>query len=327
MAIALTVRGVDRTRRKKIIIYEPTFSSNYAVNGDTLNFLTASNPEMLADAFPGLDLPENIIVEENAGGLAFKSVKGTLNSNHKLKVFQLPNSTGVVGYAPGGGDVKGSANTDVGIASGTLPTNGALLSNLAAANNTTAFTLALQPDFPRNISISFKNINAGASTGNAVDVVIVGTWRGAAQTETISFTALELTSTAQNEVATKYGSKPFSTITSITPSAAQPANWQHGAGPGSKIGLPTDLTTPVEADVVKITKNAANLAVTGLVDTTNMTVNVGALTDGDDVSIMYKSANAMKDDAPLAEFPDATAYPAALLTDDANMRIRAVFRF
>jgi hypothetical protein len=186
-----------------------------------------------------------------------------------------------------GGDIKGSVTVDVGIASGTLPTNGALLSTLASAANTTNFTIAVSPDRGRNVSISFKNTNVGASTGNAVSCVITGTWRGAAQTETISFTQLELTSTAQNEVATKFGSKPFDTVTSITLPVAQPANWQHAAGVGSKIGLPENLKTPIEADVQKITKNAANLAVTGLVDTTNMTVNLGTLSDGDDFEIVY----------------------------------------
>ncbi|MFN7930337.1 MAG: hypothetical protein U0Y68_20895 [Blastocatellia bacterium] len=211
-------------------------------------------------------------------------------------------------YSPGGGDIKGSANTDVGIASGTLPTNGALLSTLAAANNTTAFTIAAQPDVPRNVSISCKNTNAGASTGNAVDFVIVGTFRGAAQTETISFTALQLTSTAQNEVANKYGSKPFDSITSITPSAAQPANWQHAAGVGSKIGLLVDLLTPATADVIKLTKNAANLSTSGIVDATNMTVNFGTLSDGDDVAVIYRTA----------------AQPVAAGTDMSAVKLRGI---
>lgn len=187
------------------------------------------------------------------------------------------------------GDIKGSSTTDVGIAAGTLPTNGGLISNLADAANTTAFTIAVQPDISRNIGISFKNTNVGASTGNAVSVAIVGTFRGAAQTETISFSALELTSTAQNEVATKYGSKPFDTITSITPSAAQPANWQHAAGVGSKLGLPWDLATPAEADIIKLFKNAADLSKTGLYSS-NKTVNFGTLSDGDDISVEANTA-------------------------------------
>jgi hypothetical protein len=212
-------------------------------------------------------------------------------------------------FSPGGGDIKGSANTDVGIAGGTLQTNGGLLSNLADAANTNNFTMALQPDVSRNVCIAFKNTNAGASTGNAVGCVITGTFRGAAQTETINFSALELTSTVQNEVATKYGSKPFDTITSITNPVAQPANWQHAAGPGSKIGLPVDLSTPAEADVVKLTKNAANLAPAGLVDTANMTVNFDTLADGDDVAILFKVDEAALTPAGTVAAPVLTGTP------------------
>ena len=195
---------------------------------------------------------------------------------------------GVFTYAPQ--NVKGSAAANVAIAGGALPTNGAYISALAAANNTTAFTIAAQTDFPRNVSISFKNTNAGASTGNAVDVVIVGTFRGAAQTETISFTALELTSTAQNEVATKQGAKPFTTITSITPSAAQPAGWQHAAGVGSKFGLTTPTLNNAESDITQLLVNGVTQTITGTYSTTNATINFGVLADNDDLSATYNSS-------------------------------------
>lgn len=209
---------------------------------------------------------------------------------NKLLYYGLVPSAGapnILVYAES--DIKGSATVDVGIASGALQTNGQLLSTLADAANTTAFTIALQPDIPRNIGIAFKNTVAGASTGNATSCVIVGTFRGAAQTETISFTALELTSTAQNEVATKYGVKPFDSITSITPSAAQPASWQHAAGPGSKLGLPRTPANNAETDIIKLTKNAASLSPTGLYST-NQTVNFGVLADADDISVEYNVA-------------------------------------
>lgn len=186
-------------------------------------------------------------------------------------------------------DIKGSSATDVPIASGTLPTNGALVSSLANAAVTTPYTIAAQPDIPRTIGIALKNTVAGASTGNATAIVIVGTFRGAAQTETISFTALELTSTAQNEVAFKYGVKPFDSVTSITPDVAQPASWQHAAGISSKIGLPQTPANNAETDIIKLTKNGANLSPTGLYST-NQTVNFGTLADGDDVSVEYNVA-------------------------------------
>lgn len=195
--------------------------------------------------------------------------------------------TRVNSYVPGGGDIKGSANTDLTGVGGALPTNGNLISTSAAANNTTALTIAVSPDVARNVGIGLANATGGASAGNAVDFAIVGTFRGAAQLETISFSAGDLATIANGSYGYKYGAKPFDTITSITPSAAQPASWNHVAGVGSKLGLPTDLATPIEADVTKITKNGADLAVTGLVGTTYMTVNLGTLANGDDVAIQY----------------------------------------
>lgn len=208
----------------------------------------------------------------------------------KLMCFNPGPPSGIVAYVPGGADIKGSANTDILGAGGAVPTNGNLISTSAAANNTTPFTIAANPDCARNICVGFQNNTGGASAGNAVNLTIVGTFRGAAQTEILAFSGADLATIANTSWGFKYGSKPFDTITSITPDAAQPANWNHDAGIGSKLGLPSNLLTPAEADVVKITKNAADLAVTGLVDTTNMTVNLGTLANGDDVAIEYKSA-------------------------------------
>lgn len=202
-------------------------------------------------------------------------------------VYTATDGSTIYTYTPGGGDIKGAPAADVAIASGSLPTNGQLLSSLADAANTTPFTIALQPDIPRNIGVAFKNTNLGGSTGNATTINIIGTFRGAAQTDAITFSALELTSTAQNEVAMKYGTKPFDSITSITPTAAQPANWQHAAGPGCKIGLPVQPDTNAESDIIKLTKSAANLAITGTFSSTNQTVNFGAISDNDDISVIY----------------------------------------
>lgn len=249
------------------------FDSSYPTGGELIDNSSVGLAAILA----ALDTRSGVA----DGPYSFKYNRAT----GKMQVFRSGGSPIEV-YSPGGGDIKGSVSADVGIASGALPTNGQLWSTLATAANTTAYTIALQPDIGRNVSISLKNTNAGASTGNATTITIVGLFRGAAQTDTISFTALELTSTAQNEVATKHSVKPFDSVTSITPDVAQPANWQHAAGPGSKIGLPTATATNAEADLIKLTKNGANLAVTGLYST-NQTVDFGVLADGDDISIEY----------------------------------------
>lgn len=250
------------------------FDSSYPTGGEVLG----ANECGLSQILAAIDTKSGIA----DGGYSFKYNVAT----GKIQVFR---GAGAPIFVYVQGDIKGSVSADVGIASGTLPTNGQLWSTLADAAVLTAFTIALQPDISRNVSISLKNTVAGASTGNATTFAIVGTFRGAAQTDSISFTALELTSTAQNEVATKHGVKPFDSITSITPTVAQPASWQHSAGPGSKLGLPIPTATNAEADLLKLFKNAANLAITGLYST-NQTVDFGVLADGDDISIEYNVA-------------------------------------
>lgn len=269
------------------------FDSSYPTGGETLG----ANECGLSAILAAIDTKSGVA----DGGYSFKYNVAT----GKIQVFR---GAGAPIFVYAQGDIKGSVSADVGIASGTLPTNGQLWSTLADAATLTAFTIALQPDISRNVSISLKNTVAGASTGNAVTFAIVGTFRGAAQTDSISFTALELTSTAQNEVATKHSSKPFDSITSITPSAAQPASWQHSAGPGSKLGIPSATATNAEADLIKLFKNAANLAITGLYST-NQTVDFGVLADGDDISVEYAVAGGQE----VANTFDLSAITARLL--------------
>lgn len=287
--------GADRWGDSLISLRDVRLSSSYATGGDSLSPQSVGLTRVDAMIEAGVPVAASELP-------ILRLVPGT---SPKIQAFKARGNS-LVNYAQG--DIKGSKTTDIGIASGALQTNGNLLSTLAAANNTTAYTIALQLDIARNIGIAMKNTNVGASTGNAFNAVIVGTFRGAAQTETISFTALELTSTAQNEVATKYGSKPFDSITSITPSAAQPAGWEHGVGPGSKLGLPTDPANNLESDIVHLFKNAADLAKTGLYSTTNKTVNFGTLADADDIAVEYNSGSVY---GSLVEVSSATDLSAA----------------
>jgi hypothetical protein len=205
---------------------------------------------------------------------------------------------GIQVYVPGGGDIKGSTNTsseNVDAAAG--GTNGYLISTSAAVSTLVAgaLVIALQPDVARNILIQIENTTGGALNlfEGVTSCVVVGTFRGVAQTETITFT-----STAGNKSVgaakfrLKYGVKPFDTVTSITVTNLPAATLNIGAGIGSKLGLPTPLLTPLESDVLKITRTGADLAVTGLVDTTNQTVNLDTLADGNDVSIEYRASSA-----------------------------------
>lgn len=271
------------------------FDSSYPAGGEPLSGSEVGLSAILAAIDTGGGVAD--------GGYRYKYNPAT----GKLQVFRGAGSPIQV-YAES--DIKGSANTDA-VGAGayiTIPTNGNLISSLAAADNTTAFTIALQPDVPRNVCILVKDATGGSVDGNAADYVIVGTFRGAAQTETISFSAANVATMGNGNIAAKYGSKPFDSITSITPSAAQPTGFQHGVGPGSKIGLPTPTATNAEADIVKLTKNAADLAKTGLYST-NQTVNFGTLADGDDVSVEFNVAGGQE----VANTFDLSATTARLL--------------
>jgi hypothetical protein len=140
--------------------------------------------------------------------------------------YTLPATAGLGVYSYGAFGVE-LADTD-------------LISVLAAANNTTAFTLvAGQPVSTyldqHYITISLKNNTGGVSSGNAANYTIVGTlFGGEAYSEVVAFAEAELLNAADQAVVTKTSSKPFATITSITPSAAQPVGWQHSAGVGAQ---------------------------------------------------------------------------------------------
>lgn len=241
----------------------------------------------------GLGTLESLLVYP-AAGYVFEFVPSTL----MIKAYRsaaISASSGIETYSPGGGDIKGSANTNsANTDAASAVTNYALLLALDTFTNFAGtMTPTAQVDVGRNIAVTIKN-----DSGDALDLyegittfAVTGTWRGAAQTENITLTSTSGNkSVANSKFRVVYGSKPFSTVTSIAITNGPAGALKGALGIGSKIGLYQDLATPLEADVIKITKNAANLSPSGIVDTTNMTVNLGTLADGDDVGIVYKIA-------------------------------------
>jgi len=198
------------------------------------------------------------------------------------------------------GDMKGSANTDSENADGgALPTNGAVVcaaetqTNIATALG--VLVVAASPDVPRNVCFCVTNDSGGALNlyEGTTTLTVVGTYRGAAQTEDLTITS----DAGNKEIANGkfryvYGVKPFDTVTGVTqPNYATDAmagGLKISVGLGSKLGLPG----PIEAtsDVIRLVKNAAVLATTGIVDATNETVNFGTLSDNDDVSILFRTS-------------------------------------
>jgi hypothetical protein len=270
--------------RTRSTLYDITLDTSYPAGGYPL-----TAPAVGLKILRGMS-----IIGGNALAASFRPFFD--NVNNLLAVNAGGGGTQV--YSPGGGDIKGSANTDsenVDAAAGV--TNGALISTSAAVSTLVAGALliALQPDVARNVVIQIENTTGGALNlfEGVSSIAVVGTFRGAAQTETIT-----ITSTAGNKSVAaakfryKYGVKPFDTITSITITNLPAATLNIAAGIGSQLGLPTPLLTPAEADVLKITKTGADLSPSGLVSTTNQTVNLGTLADGNDVSIEYRAGGA-----------------------------------
>lgn len=125
---------------------------------------------------------------------------------------------------------------------GSEPANSAKIAAVAVANNTTALTLiageptgAITPLHYISVTISYTG---GGDSGTAVKYTVTGTgFGGVPQTEEISFTASELQNKTSGFALTKRTVKPFYSVTSITPSAAQLAStWKHSAGVGAYSG-------------------------------------------------------------------------------------------
>jgi hypothetical protein len=115
------------------------------------------------------------------------------------------------------------------------------ISVLADASNTTAFTLVSgKPDTTycdrHYVTVSLTNNTGGADTGNAATYTVVGYLAGGIPyTEALAFVvADDLTDVADGALVTKTTAKPLISVTSITPSAAQPTDWVHSAGIGAQ---------------------------------------------------------------------------------------------
>jgi hypothetical protein len=213
-----------------------------------------------------------------SGGTPAGTVDAPTGTNAALdKVFDIH----TIPYCKGASDATSSDASD----QNATPTNGAYFSALQSAANTTAITMTNNVDVPRSIVVVHKNNSGAPANQIACTYAVVGTYNGAAQTEDISFA--DTSEVADGKFRYVFGAKPFDTVTSITPSHAQNAGFQKSAGLGPILGLPKALYTPAEADVVRITKQGADVAVTGTVNTTNHTVNVGAITDNDNIVIKY----------------------------------------
>lgn len=299
MALTFSALRKDVSASRRLHTMKATFDDSYPTGGETIEpkdfgmhrlhhvsvFVDSPSTTEYVVAWNGTT--EKLKVYQTGSA----TPSGTISGTAAAQTITAVDSSRLEVYTQG--DIKGSANTSSAAAdAAAAPTNGLLLE---AVDTFATWAGTITPndatiDLARNICLTVQNDSGGPLNlfeGTSV-YTITGTFRGAAQVETLNWT-----STLGNKVVadTKfrylYGVKPFDSVTSITYTNAPAATLKIGVGIGSAVGLPINLDTPAEADVKKINKNGANLAVTGLVDTTNMTVNLGALADGDDFAITY----------------------------------------
>lgn len=279
MALGITFVDMDVSGKLVKRYWDLTLDSSYPAGGYPLT------PAMM-----GFGLMWGIkFIGGNAAGSLLRPAWD--NVNQKLVIGE--GAPSVFTYDPG--TIKGSANTDSeNVDSASAPTESTYIST--AATFTTigeggTLVLAHQPDVSRNVMITILNDTGGNLNlfQGVTTFAVVGTFRGVAQTENITFT-----STSGNKAVApapdyryKYGVKPFDTITSITVTNIGAGTLKVTAGLGSKLGLPRSPNPAVDASMLKVTVNAADLPVAGITDFTNQTVNVGAVSDNATVDIEY----------------------------------------
>ena len=282
MGLTVTNLRNDNVGNSKMVWGNLAFDSSYPTGGESLTGLMvglSTIDVMRADAKSGYLFEYNYTTQKLMAYNFAASGASTYDYN----------------YAPGGGDIKGSAITDSeNTDAASIPTNGQLVANLAAVATTWTYTETLEIDTPRVVMILIANDTAGSLDlfEGVTTFAVTGVFRGAAQTESITFT-----STAGNKALSnspnyryKYGVKPFDRITGVVCTNPPADTIKCGVGIGSKLGYPVASATGADADFHKLIKNGVDLAVATIIDHTNQTVNFGTLADGAEVSMTYAVA-------------------------------------
>lgn len=293
MAITFTKSkfGPDVWGRRRLVPCDLTFDTSYPAGGYSIT------PSQLGGG-GGRDIEGASYVGGNAASRRFSYLWDT--TNEKLRLFR-PADAGGESYSPGGGDIKGATNqagTEGNADQNAAPVNSGLL--LAAATFTSlagTMTPTTQPDVPRNIVITVTNDSGGALDlfEGTTTFLITGTDKfGVAQTESVTLVSTSGNkSVANSKFRFIQSSKAFRTVTSVAITNAPAGTLKGSLGVGTRLGLPSDLPTPLHTDVLSLTINAARQATSatvtsaGGVDTTYFTVNVGTIADGADVGIVY----------------------------------------
>jgi hypothetical protein len=152
-------------------------------------------------------------------------------------------------------------------------TNAVLAATICTGTSVDITTGINNPDVPRVVAITESGV--GSASGN---VTVTGTLADGSEnaTETI----------ALHNNATSIGQKAFATISKITVPSTCGASSTIVMGVGDKVGLSNGLHG--QNGVYKLRKNAADIVPLPAVDTTNSTIDLGTITQGDDVTVWYR---------------------------------------
>lgn len=298
----VTQQWLNGTRKRILLGTLAIGAGDYTTGGLALS-LVGKHPAYLKtpDWVDVYDVAGYRYVYDVATG-KLKIYTGVAATTSTLVAYVQPNVKGAAANTTNSGSADQNA----------APTNSAYLMTLAAVGATFTYVEAAEIDVPRNVAIVYKNDSTGGPLNlyeGTNSIVITGTFRGAAQTETISWV-----STAGNKAIadTKFrwvfGVKPFDSITDITMTQPGAATLSCSIGLGRLLGYPVDGNAGTSADFIKATVAGADVAIAA-VSTTNKTVDLGVLADGNAVAIEYmqKTPGATAD----GEYA-ATALPAAI---------------
>ena len=301
MTIAVTL---DRPRRERIsrslsiLTGTIDFSSTYPTNGELLTDISGKFKTLQRMTF---DQKGGYLFEFDKTANKVKVLNPTkaitpagTNAAEATHTHALADGSRLYNWTPGGGDIKGStkpAGTEENADQAAGSVNPAVIGaeqTFTAMAGTKAVTN--HPDVARNVIINIHNDSGGALDlyEGITTFTVTGTFRGAAQTEEITITSdAGNKSVANTKYRWKAGVEPFDTITGITYTNGAAGALKCSVAPGSALGYPVDSDTGAEADFIKATVDAANFAISSVVDVTNKTFNVGTIADGADVGILY----------------------------------------
>jgi len=247
----------DRTNHKMLIYTSAGFTPAGTISQPTFTGVAATPTGTVSQpTFTGVAAtPTGTVSQPTLSGDALAGHAHTLTDGSMLYT-----------WSPGGGDIQGAtepAGTEAAADENAGPVNAELIGSdetFTAMAGTK--TIALSPDVPRNVIIVVHNDTGGALDLYEGDTVytITGTFRGAAQVETLTWTS---TGGNKSVVAAKFrylaGVKPFDTVTSITYTNGGAGTLSVSVAPGSALGYPVDSDTGAEADFTKLTVDAADV--------------------------------------------------------------------